>query len=228
MTPKKNIVRKLTDTLPDGTLLDVSAFRPDFTPKEARFIAWYTHPGSEAFLNAGRAAIRAGYKQTNAVMQGYLLKQKPRIAEVIKNILPSVEDNLTSIVWRIWNLARIRMFYDIADFYRTFPYKQIIKIGKRQTVEFDTWDFEIIPLGELSWKKRMCIDGINYIGPQAKTVYILPNRDKEFKIYMECSALLFPDMFERDPFLRAMAAAFKAKIKRRKGIKGTAAYLRGE
>jgi hypothetical protein len=226
MTPKKNIIRKPTDTLPDGTLLDVSSCGPDFTPRESRFIAWFTHPGTEAFLNAGRAAVRAGYNPANAVMQGYLLKQKPRIAEAIKNTLQSVKDNLTSTIWRIWDLARIRMFYDFADFYRTFPYKQIIHIGKRQTVEFDTWDFEAIPISELSWNKRMCIDGIDYKGPEEKLIYKLPNRYKAYKTFTECSVLLFPDLFETDPFLRDMATVFKVKIK--KGFKGVAAYLRGE
>jgi hypothetical protein len=226
MTPKKNIVRRPTDTLPDGTLLEVSSFGPGFTPKEARFIAWYTHPGSEAFLNAGRAAIRAGYKQANAVTQGYLLKQKPRMAEAIKTALPSVEKNLMETIWRVWSLARIRMFWRIDYFYRTFPCKQKISIGKDQTAEIDSWDFEVIPLNEMSWPQRLCIDSIDYKGPEGKISYILPNRDKELKLFTECSVLLFPELFEDDPLLQGMAAALKVKVKR--GLKGIAAYLRGE
>jgi len=69
MTPKKNIVRKPTYALPDGS--PIPSQGKEFTPKESRFIYWYTNPYSEAFLNSGRAAVRAGYKAGNAVIQGY-------------------------------------------------------------------------------------------------------------------------------------------------------------
>jgi hypothetical protein len=72
----------------------------------------------------------------------------------------------------------------------------------------------------------MCIDGIDYRGPDCIPVYKLPNRNKEFKIFTKCSVILFPEKFEASPFLQAVAAVQKVKI--RPGLKRSAAYLRGE
>ena len=77
MTPKKDIVRKPTRTLPDGS--PIPSMGNEFTPRENAFIYWYTNPKTEAFMNSGRAAVRAGYKPGNAVIQGYQLKKKPEI-----------------------------------------------------------------------------------------------------------------------------------------------------
>jgi hypothetical protein len=172
-------------------------------------------------LNAGRAAVRAGYKKANAVTQGYLLKRKPQIATTIQKILPTVQERLHEAVWRIAWLCRTRMFFDVADFYRLG--KRIVKIRGKET-EIET--YEIVPLNELSYEQRMCIDGIDCRGSEGIPVYRLPNRDKEFKMFAECTALLFPDKFNESRLLRGIAISLKVKV--RKGLKGAAAYLRGE
>jgi len=79
MTPKKDIVRKPVYTLDDGS--PIPSMGDGFTAMESRFIFWYTFPKTEAYMNAGRAAVRAGYKGKSAVFQGYHLRQKPRIAK---------------------------------------------------------------------------------------------------------------------------------------------------
>jgi hypothetical protein len=219
MTPKKNIIRNPTYTLPDGS--GIPSMGLGFTKKESAFIFWYSRPESESFLNGGRAAVRAGYKANNAVTQGYLLKQKPRIAAAIHKILSTVQERLHEAVWRIAWLCRTRMFFDVTDFYR--PGKRIVKTrGKEAEIE----TYEIVPLNELSYEQRMCIDGIDCRGLEGIPVYRLPNRDKEFKMFAECIALLFPDKFNESGLLRGIAISLKVKVK--KGLKGTAAYLRGE
>ena len=224
MTPKKNIIRKPVHTLPDGSPLDVSAFGPGFTPKEAAFVAWYTHPGTEAFLNAGRAAIRAGYKPDHAIAQGYLLRRKPRIIKAIEEALPPVENSLVEELWRINRLSETRMFFDITDFYRNVPCKRKIRINGAE-YEYDSMDIEAIPLEEIPADKRLCIDAIELKGPQSKVFYKLPDRRIAYRQFLQTAFLLFPQ-FTEDRQMTDEAA--EIKIKTGKGLKGMAAYLRGE
>jgi len=205
MTPKKDIVRKPIYTLLDGS--PVPSMGKEFTPKESRFIYWYTNPGTEAFLNAGRAAVRAGYKPANAVMQGYLLLKKPRIAEKINIVLPSVKDELKSLIWRIVFLCRDRMFFDITDFYR--PCKQTVKI-KGKEIEVDS--YKIIPLSELTYTQRMCIDGIDYKGPYSIPMYKLANRNKAFDLFLKCYKLLFPEKNSEEMNWKATAEIIRERV----------------
>jgi hypothetical protein len=71
----------------------------------------------------------------------------------------------------------------------------------------------------------MCIDGLEFKGPGSEVFYKLPDRDKAFKQFIQCSMLLAPDMFQESPLLRAYAAAYKIKLPG-KGLKGMAAYMR--
>ena len=56
MTPKKDIVRKPTRTLPDGS--PIPSMGKQFTPRENAFIYWYTNPGTEAQIMADIIAGR--------------------------------------------------------------------------------------------------------------------------------------------------------------------------
>ena len=187
MTPKKDIVRQPVYTLPDGS--PVPSMGKGFTAKESRFIYWYTNPGTEAFMNSGRAAARAGYKG-NAVIQGYLLRQKPRIAEKIDSLIIPVKEQLHEAVLRVAFLCRDRMFFDISDFYR--PCKRIIKVrGKDQEID----SFEVVPLDELTWRQRMCIDAVDVktINGESEWWYKLANRDKAFDLFFKCYKILMPE-----------------------------------
>jgi hypothetical protein len=185
-TPKKDIVRSLTNTLPDGSPIPRI---PGFTYKESLFIFWYIYPGSEAFQNAGRAAARAGYAG-NAVTQGYLLKRKPKIAKKIKEFIIPVRERIREAMWQVLQVSMIRMEFDVIDFYR--PVKRTVKMG-RGTMEID--DYEIVPLHELTWQQRMCIDGIYFMGKEGIPNYKLPNRDQAYKTFMKCYKRLFPADF---------------------------------
>ena len=164
MTPKKNIIRKPVYTLPDGSPIPKMG---NFNQKENAFIYWFTSPGSEAFMNAGRAAVRAGYKPENAVIYGYQLQKKPEIAKTIKEAMEYTKIDMKSKLFRIIYLSSDRMFFDILDFYRQVkkplekPYKKILPNGELQDVTWE-WDYEIIPLEEISERNRMCMDGITH------------------------------------------------------------------
>jgi hypothetical protein len=188
MTPKKDIVRRPVYTLDDGS--PVPSMGEEFTMKESRFIFWYTHPGSEAFMNAGRAAVRAGYKKKYAVLQGYQLRQKPRIAKKINSLLEMSKQEIRDMVWRIAFLSRDRMFFDIRDFYRSC--KRTVKIcGVEQEVD----SIEAIPLNEISERNRMCIDNVTIktVYGKDEVFYKLPNREKAYKTFMKCYKILIPE-----------------------------------
>jgi hypothetical protein len=207
MTKKKNIIRHRVDTL-NEKIIDfhsLYAGEASLTKRERAFIFWYTYPGSEAFMNAGRAALRAGYKPKSAVMLGYRVRHKPEIATAITKILNErVYPGLREAIWRIAWLCSIRMFFDISDFYRTFPCKR--KIGD---TEFETWDFEVIPLTRLSYSQRMCIDGIDFKGPENKIIYKLPDREKEFNLLMRCYEILIPEKNSEEPDYKKTAELFR-------------------
>jgi hypothetical protein len=191
MTKKKNIVRHKVNTL-DGKIIDFHSFDvggAHLTRRERAFVFWYTYPGSEAFMNAGRAAVRAGYKKSSAVMLGCRVRHKPEIATAITKILDErVRPGLEEALWRITWLCSIRMFFDVSDFYRSG--KRVIKIRGRET-EIEI--LEIVPLNELTYQQRMCIDGIDYRGPHGIPVYILPDRGKAYKLFMKCYEILKPE-----------------------------------
>jgi len=203
MTPKKDIVRKPVYTLPDGS--PVPSMGKEFTPKESRFIFWYTCPGTEAFLNSCRAAARAGYKGNTAI-QGYLLQQKTRIASKINEILPPIKTQLHDLLWQITDLCTIRMFFDIFDFYR--PCKRIIKV-RGEEMEID--GFDIVPPSELTWRQRMCIDGIDYKGRHGIPIYKLPNRDKDIDLFFKCYKLLLPEKNGQETNWKATAEIIRER-----------------
>jgi hypothetical protein len=158
-------------------------------------------------MNSGRAAARAGYKG-NAVMQGYLLRQKPRIAEKIDSLIIPVKDQLREAVWRIAFLCRDRMFFNVADFYR--PCKRVIKIRGKET-EIDS--LEAVPLDELTWRQRMCIDQVTIktICGKDEWWYKLPNRDKAFDLFFKCYKIIMPKENSQEMDWKATAEIIREK-----------------
>jgi len=198
MTPKKSIVRTPTYTLPDGSA--IPSMGREFTTKESAFIFWYTYPETEAFLNGGRACIRAGYKPENAVKQAYLLKRKPRIVEKMDSILQLVNFQIYDTFYMAIDLVSIRCFFDISDFYRDCK-----RIVKRNGYEIEIDSYEVVPLSELSWEQRMCIDGITYKGPYNDPFYKLPNRDKMLDLLLKLHKMQNPENGGSEPDYKEMA-----------------------
>ena len=184
MTPKKDIVRKPTYTAPDGS--PIPKMGKKFNPKENAFIYWFTNPGTEAFMNAGRAAVRAGYKSENAVIYGWQLRQKPEISQTIDDVLEHTKEEMKSLIYRIAFLSRDRMFWKIGDFYRSC--KRTVKIRGGGEIEVNS--VEIIPLDEISERNRMCIDNIEFKGPQNIPMYKLPDRDKAADTFFKCAEII--------------------------------------
>jgi hypothetical protein len=205
MTPKKDIVRQPVYTLPDGS--PVPSMGTEFTPKESRFIYWYTCPEFIKASVPGRAAARAGYKG-NAVTQGYLLRQKPRIAGKIDSLLVPVREQLRDTLYRVIFLCRDRMFFDIMDFYR--PCKRVVKRGGCET-EVDS--YEAVPLNQLTWAQRMCIDAVDIrtINGKDEWWYKLADRDKAFDLFFKCYKLVMPEKDTLEMDWKATAEMIREK-----------------
>ena len=184
MTPKKDIVRKPVHILPDGS--PIPKMGKGFNQKENAFIYWYTSPGSEAFMNAGRAAVRAGYKLESAVSYGWQLRQKLEISQTIDEVLEHTKEGMKSLIYRIAFLSRDRMFFKISDFYRSC--KRTVKVRGGEEIEVNS--VEIIPLDEISERNRMCIDNIEFKGPQNIPLYKLPDRDKAADTFFKCAEII--------------------------------------
>jgi hypothetical protein len=167
------------NTLPDGSILDLSTLPIGdikLTPKEARFVFWYTYPGSEAFQNQTKSAAMAGYKREFAYASGYTLRNKENVAAAIKRIMDTkVKADLEEQYHKILELKKRRAFFDIGEYIeqknKTIP---INKEGDTTTIVIEG----IKDLLNLTPEQRMVIDGIDYKGPQAVKVYLFADRER--------------------------------------------------
>jgi antitoxin component of MazEF toxin-antitoxin module len=150
------------NTLPDGSVIDIQSLDLDtkLTPKEARFVFWYTYPGTDAFLHKTRAALKAGYKPSSAGTTGIRLTKK--LYKVINLVLDNqVKADLQAEYHKILELKKRRVHFDIADYYQD--------------------NGSLKALSDLTAEQRSVIDGIDYKGQQGIKVYQYANREREMK-----------------------------------------------
>jgi hypothetical protein len=200
MTPKKDIVREPTHKTPCGLL--IPKMGAGLTKRENAFIYWYSERKADSFLNAGRAAIRAGYKSGTAVIQGCQLKQKPHIAKILNDVIPYVKAQLDGIVYRIAFLCADRMFWTITDFFRDCKRTVKDRWGEREINSF-----EVIPLDEIPERKRMCIDQVTIktIAGKDEVWYKLADRNKAHELFMKCYKMIIPNDDNEDRAYKEMA-----------------------
>jgi hypothetical protein len=167
------------NTLPDGSIIDFSTLGVDdlkLTDREKRFVFWYCYPGTDAFQNQTRAAVRAGYKKDKAYMIGFQVKNKPNIVTAIKRVLDSkLKADLEEEFHKIIEIKKRRVHFDLADY--VYKHEKDIPIDKEgHTISVIVEDLK--DLADLAPELRMAIDGIDYKGPQAVKTYIMADREK--------------------------------------------------
>jgi hypothetical protein len=165
--------------LPDGSILDLTTLPIGdikLTDKEARFVFWYTFPGTDAFQHQTKSAVMAGYKRENAFVQGCKIRQKEHIASAIKKIMDSkVKANLEEEYHKIIELKKRRIHFDLGDFVEIK--NKTIPVGKDgDTITITVEDLK--DLADLTPEQRSVIDGIDYKGPQAVRVYLFADRER--------------------------------------------------
>jgi phage terminase small subunit len=164
--------------LPDGSILDLSAFGEfsdlKLTPRESRFVAWYCYPGSDAFQNQTRAAVRAGYEKKTAYAAGYKTRNHPKVVEAIRRIMERGTVDLEEKYQRVLQLLERRAFFNMADYVKRK--KVSVKVGKDK---FEQVDVEVLKdLEELTPEQLQAIDGVDYKGPKSIRVYLMADRQK--------------------------------------------------
>ena len=164
------------EPLPEPTPADFAAIGlgDSFTPKEKKFIFYYTMPGPD-FMHQAKAAAKAGYSRKNAFMIGYLVRRKPDVDAAIKNILNSrVSVDIEEQYQEALNILRNRAFFNLADYTKR---KTItIKIGKDDYQDIEVEAFK--DLAELTPEQLKAVDGIDYRGVNGSRVLVMADRMK--------------------------------------------------
>lgn len=180
--------RQQTDTLPDGSLLDLDSYdwaNYKLTKRQKLFIVWYTTPNQAGFLNPTQAALKAGYKKNSAYnARNDLLKYEPKVREVIQKF---TEDNLkttvSDAVKKIITEKIKRATYNVGDFYESKTIEIEGKEGTRQV---------FIPaaaksLEEIPEENKKLIDNVE-VNNNGIVIYKLPNREREAHELLEIDA----------------------------------------
>ncbi|EFW38301.1 hypothetical protein [Treponema phagedenis] len=143
------------------------------TEKEKRFVFWYTYPGSDAFMVQARAADLAGYKSPTS--EGYRLRKKDTVAKAIRYVLDTnIKKDLDEEYYKILELKKRRIHYDLADYVKKEQKTIITKEGIEKIIEIE----ELKDLQDLTPQQRQVIDGLDLKGGNNTWVYIFADRDK--------------------------------------------------
>lgn len=79
-----------TDLLPDGSLIDLDSYDwgdASLKRRQKLFIIWYTTPNQKGFLNACKAAQKAGYNPTTSYHIKNTLLKDDRILDIVNRFL---------------------------------------------------------------------------------------------------------------------------------------------
>jgi hypothetical protein len=162
------------ETLPEPSPSDFAAIGigDSFTPKEKKFIFYYTMPGPD-FMNQTKAAVKAGYAKKNAFVVGFNVRRKPDVDAAIKNILNSrvavdIEEQYQAAI----KILGSRASFSLADYVKQ---KTItIKVGKDEYKDIQVEGFK--DCAELTPEQLKAVDGIDYRGVNGNRVFVMADR----------------------------------------------------
>jgi len=164
------------EKIPEPTQADFAAIGlgEGFTPKEKKFIYYYTMPGPD-FMNQARAAVKAGYGKDSAYKEGYRVRHRADVDAAIKNILNSrVAVGIEEVYQKALGLYDSRALFNLADY--TKQKTITIKIGKDEYKDIEVECFK--DLSELSPEQLKAVDGIDYRGVNGTRVLVMADRAK--------------------------------------------------
>ena len=148
-----------TDLLPDGSLIDLDSYDWGDTSLRRRqklFIVWYTTPNQKGFLNACKAALKAGYNPTTAYHVKNTLLKDDRILDIVNRFF---KDNVKVTVKEAaqrYLLDKIKIAeFDPAKIYNSFEYEN--DDGNPITIPAKALPLEEIP-EEI---RKTCIKNVN-------------------------------------------------------------------
>ena len=138
------------------------------------FIVYYITPGQPGFHNAYQAAIKAGYSETAAKSNIYILLQNPNVQKIVRANEQLIHNALHSAAMRALEIKQQRAFYDPIDY---FEEKEVTKSYKGH--EYTETVMGLKDLEEMTPEQRICIDGIDIKGQASIPVYLMPDRGRE-------------------------------------------------
>lgn len=167
---------KATDTLPDGSIIDLDAYdwgEVRLLKRQKLFIIWYTTPNQEGYKNPTVAAQKAGYSDKSSYIAKHkLCRENPGIAELIRKFTDEqIKVSVKDAVDKLISTKISRATYNIKDFYQNTDIENPDTGVTRKITS-------VIPLEELDREKAAIIDNIE-INNVGITTYKLPNREKE-------------------------------------------------
>lgn len=223
------------NTLPDGSIIDLSTLPIGdikLTDREARFVFWYTYPGTDAFQHQTRAAVAAGCKKESAYVRGCELRKKDNVASAIKKIVDSqFKVDLEEEFHKIIQLKKARVHYDIGDYYHKIE-KPIGTDDEGNSITVTVEDLK--DLADLTPVQRMAIDGIDYKGQQAAIrSYLMADRDKAMNDLIALYQKLNGPVNENEYDFEATAEIIKGQLamkvtarKRKEELAKTADFMK--
>jgi phage terminase small subunit len=174
----KAVKKSPKEAPPQGIVVDYSNLGIDdlnLTPKEARYVFWYTNPDSDTFQNRARSAIKAGYSQDTARSSIYIFHVKKNIAEAIRRLMEPLKIDVKEEMEHIIRARITRIHFNVADYYKK------VKIPEKNplTEEWEEREIEVLKdLSELTPQQLLAVDGIDYKGVTGRKVINFADREK--------------------------------------------------
>lgn len=176
---------KKTDTLPDGSVLDLDNYDwgeyKDLKKSKKLYVIWFTLPNQEAFNNYTRAALKAGYARNSA----YQIRSLIRADEKWSNCIKMFEDRIvkTSVAnaYKQAIQEKIkRATYNVKDFYETK------EVENKDTGE--TYNRIVAKsLEDIDGESASVIDNVE-INQSGIATFKLPNKEKELNDIIKLNA----------------------------------------
>lgn len=160
-------------TLEKKTRIDLCGVK--LTEKRRAFIINYVTPGGPAFHNAIQSALKAGYKESTAKTEVYMMLREPDIQKIIKANERLLHQSVHSAAMRALEVKQHRAFFDPLDFFE----KKEITLTNKNGDEYSKSVMELKPLEDMTPDQRMCIDGIDIKGQAGVPVYLMADRGRE-------------------------------------------------
>lgn len=166
---------KYTDTLPDGSIIDLDAYDwgdVKLLKRQKLLIIWYTTPGQNGYKNPTVAAQKAGYStKTSYVAKHKLIRECPTVVNLIKKFTDEqIKVSVKDAVDKLISQKISRATYNIKDYYEN----EQIQTGSGAVRSITV----IKPLEDMSEEQASIIDNVE-INNSGIPTYKLPNREKE-------------------------------------------------
>lgn len=175
---------KPSNTFPDGTLIDLDSYDwPEgerLSKKEKLYIVWYTFPGSEAYLDPTKAAMKAGYNINSAYRAKWNLERNPKIKALVEKITDScIKTSIKEAAQKLIQEKIRRATYSIDDFYQE---KEIFNDDNEPRVIT-----AMKPIDELTPEQKKLVENVEFTNTGIPS-YKLPNKEKEINEILKLNA----------------------------------------